>query len=393
MLYYLENFRDSFGPFRLFDYVTFRAGGALVTSLLLVLFLGPVIIPLLRKFCVANWRYENLLSGIEGADLKKKTPTMGGILVILAIVISTLLWSIPTSRMLMIFLTVLCTLTVLGIFDDFLKVRYKTSVRDGVPGKVKLIVQFGIAFLAAYFLYKTPNAVTMQMYIPFFREPVLAQPDVDAELIHFSVPWRLEPLFTTPLRYTWLFVGAMLIFNSLVVTGTSNAVNLTDGKDGLAAGCVIFAALTYAMFAYICGHMVFAKYLAVPYIPGAGEVSVFACAVAGSCIGFLWYNCKPASVFMGDTGSLPLGGVIGLIAVLIGQQLSLLIIGFVFVMEAGSVMIQVISFQTTGKRVFLMTPIHHHFEKLGWTETQIVTRFWIIAGICALLGLATLKLR
>ena len=184
----------------------------------------------------------------------------------------------------------------------------------------------------------------------------------------------------------------MLVFNGLVVTGTSNAVNLTDGKDGLAAGCLVFSSLAFAAYAYMCSHAVFAKYLSIPLAPSASEVSVFACAIAGACIGFLWFNCKPASVFMGDTGSIPLGGVLGLIAVLIGQQILLLVIGFVFVMEAGSVMLQVLSFKLTGKRIFLCSPIHHHFEMKGWTETQIVTRFWLIAGICAILGLATLKL-
>ncbi len=390
MLYYLESLRSIFGPFRLFEYVTFRAGGALLTAMLIVLIFGKPVIKLLRN-CIANWRYEDLLNDQEGAELKKKTPTMGGLLIVISILISTLLWGIM-NRMLIIFLCVLCSLCILGFVDDFIKIRYKRNVRDGVSGKVKLLVQFLISLSAAYLLYKTPEAVTMQLYIPFCKEPVIALPDPDSASVFLMTPFSKAPLLTLGIAWTTVLVGIMLLFNGIVVTATSNAVNLTDGKDGLASGCLIFCALAFAVFAYMCSHAVFAKYLAIPLVPSASEVSVFACAIAGACIGFLWYNCKPASVFMGDTGSLPLGGVIGLIAILMGQQILLLIVGFVFVMEAASVMIQVFVFKRTGKRVFLCAPIHHHFEMKGWTETQIVTRFWIIAGICALLGLATLKL-
>lgn len=391
MLYCLESLRTVFGPFRLFEYVTFRSGGALLTAMLIVLFAGKPVIGILKKFCIANWRYENLLSEQEGEALKKKTPTMGGILLVGAILISTLLWGVM-NRMLIIFLCVLCTLCVLGFADDFIKIRYKRDIRDGVSGKAKLLVQFLISLSAAYFLYKTPDAVTMKLFIPFFKDPVIALPDMDAAKIYLMTPFSASPVLTAGIGWTAVFVGIMLLFNGLVVTGTSNAVNLTDGKDGLAAGCLVFCSLTFAAFSYMCSHAVFAKYLSIPLIPNASEVCVFASAIAGACIGFLWHNCNPASVFMGDTGSLPLGGVIGLIAVLIGQQLLLFVVGFVFVMEAGSVMLQVASFKLTGKRIFLCSPIHHHFERLGWTENQIVTRFWIIAGICALLGLATMKL-
>ncbi|MBE6405104.1 MAG: phospho-N-acetylmuramoyl-pentapeptide-transferase [Lentisphaerae bacterium] len=391
MLYYLESLRSTFGPFRLFEYVTFRAGGALLTAMLIVLIFGKPVIGLLKKFCIANWRYENLLGEQEGEELKKKTPTMGGILLVAAVLISTLLWGVM-NRMLIIFLCVLCSLCVLGFVDDFIKIRYKRNIRDGVPGKVKMLVQFLIALSAAYFLYKTPEAVTMQLYIPFFKDPVIAQPDVDSAQVYLMTPFSENPLLALGIAWTTLFVGIMLVFNGLVVTGTSNAVNLTDGKDGLAAGCLMFCSLAFAAFAYMSSHAVFAKYLSIPLVPSASEVSVFACAIAGACIGFLWFNCNPASVFMGDTGSLPLGGVLGLIAVLIGQQLLLLIVGFVFVMEAVSVILQVYSFKWTGKRIFRCTPIHHHFEMKGWSENQIVIRFWLIAGICALLGLATLKL-
>ena len=391
MLYCLKELSQTFGPFRLFEYVTFRAGGALLTAMFLVLFFGKPVIRILKKFCIANWRYENLLGEQEGEELKKKTPTMGGILIVAAILISTLLWGVM-NRMLIIFLCVLTTLCVLGFVDDFIKIRYKRNIRDGVSGKVKMLVIFLISLSAAYLLYKTPDAVTMQLFVPFFKEPVIALPDMDSAQMHLMVPWTSQPVLTLGIAWFSIFVGLMLAFNGLVVTGASNAVNLTDGKDGLASGCMVFCALTFAAFSYMCSHSVFAKYLAIPYIPNASEVCVFACSIAGACIGFLWHNCNPAAVFMGDTGSLPLGGVIGLITVLIGQQILLVIVGFVFVMEAGSVLIQVTSFKLTGKRVFLCSPIHHHFERKGWTENQIVIRFWIISGICALLGLATLKL-
>ena len=391
MLYYLEGLRSAFGPFRLFEYVTFRAGGALLTAMFIVILFGKPMISFLKKFCIANWRYENLLSEQEGEELKKKTPTMGGLLIVISILVSTLLWGVM-NRMLIIFLCVLCSLCVLGFVDDFTKIRYKRDIRDGISGKVKMFVQFAIALSAAYLLYKTPEAVTMQLYIPFFKDPVIAQPDVDTAKVYLMTPFSQNPLLTLGIAWTSVLVGLMLLFNGLVVTGTSNAVNLTDGKDGLAAGCLIFCSLAFATFAYMCSHAVFAIYLSIPLVPNASEVCVFACAIAGACIGFLWYNCKPASVFMGDTGSLPLGGVIGLIAVLIGQQILLLVIGFVFVMEAVSVMLQVASYKLTKKRIFLCAPIHHHFEKKGWTETQIVIRFWIIAGLCAILGLASLKL-
>ena len=351
MLYLLANLRECFGPLRLFEYVTFRSGGALITSMLLVIFLGPWTIRRLKKFCVPkSARLEGLVAEQFVDHSKDKTPTMGGLLIIFSIVFSTIFWGDLSNRMVLVFLLVLLPLTALGFYDDYIKVKYERSVRDGVSGKVKLLIQILVSFVA-------------------------------------------DPLFTFPASWAFLAVGLIFLANILLVTFFSNAVNLTDGKDGLAAGCTIFCVLSFAAVAYVHGHTVFAKYLSVPYIPELGEISVFASAMAGACIGFLWYNCKPAAVFMGDTGSLPLGGSIGLIAVLMGQQFLLIVIGFVFLMEGVSVMIQVASFRLTGRRVFLCTPIHHHFEQKGWSETQIVIRFWIIAGICALIGLATLKLR
>ncbi|HCG24786.1 MAG TPA: phospho-N-acetylmuramoyl-pentapeptide-transferase [Lentisphaeria bacterium] len=394
MLYLLANLRECFGPLRLFEYVTFRSGGALITSMLLVIFLGPWTIRRLKKFCVPkSARLEGLVAEQFVDHSKDKTPTMGGLLIIFSIVFSTIFWGDLSNRMVLVFLLVLLPLTALGFYDDYIKVKYERSVRDGVSGKVKLLIQILVSFVALYIIYKMPDTMTTKFLIPFFKDPICLKPA--GETIQFWLPPQLlpDPLFTFPASWAFLAVGLIFLANILLVTFFSNAVNLTDGKDGLAAGCTIFCVLSFAAVAYVHGHTVFAKYLSVPYIPELGEISVFASAMAGACIGFLWYNCKPAAVFMGDTGSLPLGGSIGLIAVLMGQQFLLIVIGFVFLMEGVSVMIQVASFRLTGRRVFLCTPIHHHFEQKGWSETQIVIRFWIIAGICALIGLATLKLR
>ena len=394
MLYLLANLRECFGPLRLFEYVTFRSGGALITSMLLVIFLGPWTIRRLKKFCVPkSARLEGLVAEQFVDHSKDKTPTMGGLLIIFSIVFSTIFWGDLSNRMVLVFLLVLLPLTALGFYDDYIKVKYERSVRDGVSGKVKLLIQILVSFVALYIIYKMPDTMTTKFLIPFFKDPICLKPA--GETIQFWLPPQLlpDPLFTFPASWAFLAVGLIFLANILLVTFFSNAVNLTDGKDGLAAGCTIFCVLSFAAVACVHGHTVFAKYLSVPYIPELGEISVFASAMAGACIGFLWYNCKPAAVFMGDTGSLPLGGSIGLIAVLMGQQFLLIVIGFVFLMEGVSVMIQVGSFRLTGRRVFLCTRIHHHFEQKGWSETQIVIRFWIIAGICALIGLATLKLR
>ncbi len=394
MLYLLANLRECFGPLRLFEYVTFRSGGALITSMLLVIFLGPWTIRRLKKFCVPkSARLEGLVAEQFVDHSKDKTPTMGGLLIIFSIVFSTIFWGDLSNRMVLVFLLLLLPLTALGFYDDYIKVKYKRSVRDGVSGKVKLLIQVLVSFVALYMIYKMPDTMTTKFLVPFFKDPICLKPA--GEAIQFWLPPQLlpYPLFTFPASWAFLAIGLIFLANILLVTFFSNAVNLTDGKDGLAAGCTVFCVLSFAAVAYVHGHMVFAKYLSIPYIPELGEISVFASAMAGACIGFLWYNCKPAAVFMGDTGSLPLGGSIGLIAVLMGQQFLLIVIGFVFLMEGVSVMIQVASFKLTGKRVFLCTPIHHHFEQKGWSETQIVIRFWIIAGICALIGLATLKLR
>ena len=367
MLYYLSHFSEIWGPFRLFQYVTFRAGCAAATAFLIVLIFGPMTIKLLKQLnTTAPCRHEGLIPDEFIDKSKNKTPSMGGILIIISIVISTLLWAKPDNPLMMIFLLVTISLAGVGFIDDYAKVIHRN--RDGISAKLKIILQLIIAcfaILSLYFLPKT-GIIISEFLVPFMKNPLL------------TGFWGLA--VTLPLGV-------------LVVVGSSNAVNLTDGKDGLAIGTVIFCALAYSVFAYLSGNIIFAEHLKIYYIPGAGEIGIFAATVIGAGIGFLWYNCHPASMFMGDTGSLALGGSIGLIAVLVRQELILLLIGGVFVIEAASVILQVASFKLTGKRIFLCAPIHHHFERKGWTETQIVIRFWIMAGIFALLGLASLKLR
>jgi phospho-N-acetylmuramoyl-pentapeptide-transferase len=367
MLYYLSHLDHIWGPFRLFNYVTFRAGGAIATALILVLLFGPATIKILKKInTTAPSRHKGLIPDEFIDNSKDKVPSMGGILIVISIVISTLLWAMPTNHMMIVFLFLLVLLCGVGFLDDYTKIVHRN--RNGIPGKLKLLLQFAIAFASVLYLSYLPKIgnILSEFMIPFMKEPLLVG-----------------------------FYGAIITIplGVLVVVGASNAVNLTDGKDGLAIGSVIFCALAYCAFAYLSGNIVFATHLNIHYISGAGEVGIFAAAVIGAGIGFLWYNCHPASMFMGDTGSLALGGSIGLIAVLVRQELILLLVGGVFVIEAGSVIIQVISYKLTGKRVFLCAPIHHHFERKGWTETQIVTRFWILGGLFALIGLATLKLR
>jgi len=363
MLYYLSLLKDSFGPFRLFEYVTFRSAGAMMTALLASLVLGPLTVRLLKKFRAnAANRYAGLIDEKYIDRSKDRTPSMGGLLIIFSILTASLLWNVLTSPIFWALTVAMLALAAIGFVDDYFKVAFQK--RDGIPGKAKLVFQFIIAGGAIFFIDCMPgtHGQMWQLMVPFMKEPLLVS------------PW-------------------VMVFTPIVVVGSSNAVNLTDGKDGLAVGCTIFAALAMAFFAYFSSHQVFAVYLNIPMVPGIEEAVVFALALAGACIGFLWWNCHPASMFMGDTGSLALGGVLGLIAVFVKQELTLLIIGGVFVIEALSVIIQMAVFKKTGKRVFLCAPIHHHFERLGWTETQIVVRFWILSGIFAMLGLATLKLR
>ena len=363
MLYLLSELKYSVGVLRLFDYVTFRAGGAALTAFLIVLLFGKQFARYLSNLNVRSAERLEGLVPVEFIDKEKsRTPCMGGILIVGAIIISGLLWNDLSSGISLSLLMGVFLFCAIGFIDDYCKVVKKN--RDGISGRCKLILQTIVAALVLASL----------MRVPHLRE----------SLLDFMVPFAKTPVC----RGWWV-----LIFEILVIVGASNAVNLTDGKDGLASGCTIFSALTYATFAYLMGHKIFANYLNIPYVPDISEAVVFSAALGGACIGFLWHNCHPASMFMGDTGRLALGGALGMLAVITRQELLLLLVGSVFVIEAVSVMIQVASFRLFGKRVFLCTPIHHHFERLNWTETQIVVRFWIISGVCALLALATLKLR
>ncbi len=376
MLYWLAQFSPQWGPLRLFEYVTFRAAGAGATAMFLTIILGPFCIKWLKRIGTnAPGRHEGLMNDEFIDKSKDKTPSMGGILVVFSIIIATIAWGRPDNNLLKAFVGSIFMLATVGFIDDYIKAR---GNRNGLSGRLKMLFLTIIAAAVVIYLNSLPE---MSNAVIFFKSNPLK---VKHLMYQFMVPFLSYPLIAG-----WF----VMLFSMVVLVGSANAVNLTDGKDGLAVGACIFSALAYAVFAYTSGHKIFASYLNVPFIFGSSEVVVFAAAIVGSCIGFLWYNCYPATVFMGDTGSLALGGSIGLIAVLVRQELTLLLVGLVFVLEALSVMIQVVSFKLTGKRVFLCTPIHHHFEQKGWTETQIVTRFWIIGGVAALAALATLKLR
>ena len=363
MLSLLAGLEDVFGPFRLFSYVTFRAAGAGFTAFLLVVLLGSRMAALLRKWNTqAASRYKDLFPPEWVDKEKERTPCMGGLLLIGAVLVAALLWNELSQRLSWVMFFGTFGFAAIGFLDDARKVFFKN--RDGIPGKLKLFLQFLVAGLLVWGLYGLPELgdFMTKLFVPLKKDPVEIGP--------------------------WLSV-----FSVVVIVGASNAVNLTDGKDGLATGCTIFCLLTYGALAYLTGHKIFANYLNIPFVPGISEVMVFIAAVIGACIGFLWHNCHPASMFMGDTGSLALGGAVGLAAVITRHELLMVIAGGVFVMEALSVMIQVTSFKLTKKRVFLCSPIHHHFERLGWKENQIVTRFWILSGLFALIALAALKLR
>ena len=363
MLYFLSRFSDFFGPLRLFEYVTFRAGGAALTAFVLTVFLGGAVARLLRSLhAQAADRFEGLIAPELIDKAKNKTPCMGGVLITGAIVLSALLWCAPGR---ISSLLICCTIlfSAVGFADDYLKVVCRN--RDGMPGRWKFLITAVIAAGFVWLLNNTPGVGGMmnQFIVPFIKTPFA--------------------------------IGAVCcgIIAVLTVLGSCHAVNLTDGKDGLASGCTVFCMITYAILTYLMGHRVFADYLNIPNLLGIQEAVIFASATAGACLGFLWHNCHPAAMFMGDTGSLALGGIVGMMAVLTRQELLLILVGGIFVMEALSVILQVLSVKLTGKRIFYCSPFHHHFEHLGWTETQIVVRFWIIAGILALSALATLKLR
>jgi phospho-N-acetylmuramoyl-pentapeptide-transferase len=366
MLSYLADFEHLWGPLRLFRYITFRGLFAAGTSLVIGFILGPWLIAKLKELSMAQAFRDKSQVG-QLAELhagKKNTPTMGGLLIYTSVTVSTLLWARP-NVFIMVALLVYTALTALGFADDYLKVSKKNS--KGVSSRQKLVWQSLTAMtaLTILLLVESSGAKMQEFWVPFFKEPVMA-----------SAPlWFLFPFFF------------------LILIGSSNAINLTDGVDGLAIGCTISVALVYAIMAYATGNVIIAEYLFISFVPGTGELAIICGCLVGGGLAFLWYNAHPAEVFMGDTGSLALGGLVGVIAFMVHQPLTLIIVGGIFVMEAMSVIIQVASFKTRGKRVFRMAPIHHHFELKGWMETKVVIRFWILSLIFALIGLGTLKLR
>ena len=361
MLIWLVDLSDKISFFNVFRYITFRTGGATVTALLFVFLFGSSIIDLLR---LKQGKGQPIRADGPQSHLvtKKGTPTMGGLMILSGIVVSTVLWANPLNPYVWIVLGVTLGFGLVGFYDDYLKVTRQSH--SGFSGRTRILAEALIAAGACY-------AFSQLGRMPF------------ATSLAF-------PVFKDLIFNLGLF---FVVFGAFIIVGAGNAVNLTDGLDGLAIVPVMIAAGSFGLIAYLVGNAVFSDYLQIHYVAGTGELAVLCGAVIGSGLGFLWYNAPPASVFMGDTGSLALGGMIGAIAVATKHEIVLAIIGGLFVLEAASVIVQVASFKLTGKRVFKMAPIHHHFEQLGWTEPQIVIRFWIIAVVLALAGLATLKLR
>lgn len=371
MFYFLYETFDG-ALFNVFRYITFRAAYAAITAFLMCIFLGPFYIRFLKRKKIQHQEGEEKLA--HHLD-KVGTPTMGGGLILISIYLSLLLWGNLGNRFVWLVFGVSFFLGILGFADDYLK--WTRAHYGGLSGKVKLLFQALVAFAFGAYLYKFPIIGYAEWMLD--RYP------------GFSLNYSLMfPFF----KYMFVSLGYFyIIMVMLVVIGSSNAVNLTDGLDGLAIGCLIFATSAFAVFAYLTGHFEFSQYLRLPFIKGIGELTVFLAAVVGAAMGFLWYNAHPAQIFMGDTGSLSLGGILAAVSILVKQELTLLIIGGVFVFEALSVILQVASFRIRGKRIFLMAPIHHHFEKRGIPESKITVRFWIVAIILALVGLSTIKLR
>lgn len=360
MLYWLTSLSDGGDFFNLFRYITFRAGGAFFTALIFGFIFGRPLINVLRR---KQGKGQPIRSdGPEGHFAKAGTPTMGGLLILSALITATVLWARLDNVFVWVVLFVTVSYGLIGFADDYAKVSKQTTA--GVSSKMRLILGFVIAGIAAYVSARYhPADLQNQLALPVFKDTLL-------NLGYFFIP-----------------------FSMIVIVGSANAVNLTDGLDGLAIMPVMIAAGALGVLAYSVGRVDFTEYLDVHYVPGTGELLIFCSALFGGGLGFLWYNAPPAAVFMGDTGSLSLGGALGAIAVMTKHEIVWAIIGGLFVVEAMSVIIQVLYFKRTGKRVFLMAPIHHHFEKKGWAEPQIVIRFWIIALILAMIGLATLKVR
>ena len=360
MLYFLADYATVFGPLNVFRYITFRAGGATVTALLIVFLFGPAMITALR---LKQGKGQPIRSDGPESHLITKvgTPTMGGLMILFGTISSVLLWANPRSPFVWVVLLVTIGFGAIGFYDDYLKVKKQTH--EGFSGRGRLAVEGAIALIAC---------TAMMMFGP-------------ANITGLAVP--LINGFVFDMGYFFL------LFGMIVIVGSGNAVNLTDGLDGLAIVPVMIAAGTFGVIAWVVGNAIFSTHLGLNFIPGTGELAVVCGAVIGAGLGFLWFNAPPASIFMGDTGSLALGGLLGTVAVAVKHEIVLAIVGGLFVLEAMSVILQVGFFKMTGKRIFLMAPFHHHLEKMGWKEPQIVIRMWILSFVLALIGLATLKVR
>ena len=366
MFYYLYFLSHWISEFRVFKYITVRTLAGAATSFILCVILGPWVIRTLRKLKIQQYvRKEEAppLHVLHGA--KEGTPTMGGILIIGSVTISTLLWANPANVFILLTLLTFIFMGMVGFIDDFAKLKGKSSKGLSARAKFRLQLLWGVLMGVALLVIPETREHTRQLMVPFCKGPMIQDMGV-----FFSI-----------------------LFVTIIIVGASNAVNLTDGLDGLAIGCSSSVAIAYLVMAYVAGHKAFAEYLFLPHVVGSGELAVFCGCLLGGGLGFLWYNCHPAQLFMGDTGSLALGGAMAMVAILIKQELTLVIVGGVFVMEAVSVILQVASFKLRGKRIFACAPIHHHFEIRKWSETQVTIRFWILSILCALIGLATLKIR
>ncbi len=383
MLYYFathfEVFWRSVGLWKfvnVFRYETFRTSMAVLTAFMLTMFIGPLIVRLLLRLKIGSSVDFDQAKINEIYAAKGSTPTMGGVIIIIAIALATVIWADIENFYIYLGLLTVVWLGVLGFVDDYLKLVVKS--RHGLKSWEKILFQIGLAVILGAFVWT------------YGKDAIQLPPTVDFPQAGQAMPLSL-PFWKHPIA---LSLGAFMCVSILVIAGTSNAVNLADGMDGLASGSMALVALVFMMVAYVAGRPDYSSYLLFPTVPEAGELAIYCGAVLGAVLGFLWFNCHPARVFMGDTGSLPLGGAIGFVAMVTRQEVMLFIVGGVFVMEALSVIIQVTYFRAShGKRIFLMTPIHHHFQLKGWTETQTVVRFWLIGAMCAALALATLKLR
>lgn len=366
MLYYLYQFSADVGGFNVFKYITFRAMMAMLTAMVVSIFFGPLVIRKLAELKLGQpIRTADEVHRLHELHRQKKgIPTMGGVLIVLAVVVSSVLWARPDTFFTWLALGSLVALGAIGFMDDYLKVARKQS--KGLSARAKIAGQLVVAVAVSWLLFRHPDtaATAPKLMVPFYKYPLVMDLGV-------------------------LFFGLAI----LVVVGASNAVNLTDGLDGLAIGCTITVVSVYAIFAYLIANAKFSSYLKLVHVANAGELTVVCSALLGASMGFLWFNCHPAQVFMGDTGSLAVGGMLGVVALCLKQELLLIVVGGVFVMEALSVILQVLSFKLTGRRLFAMAPIHHHFELKGWSETTVVVRFWILSILFALVGLSSLKLR